>query len=155
MTTQTGTAEDRAIVITRVIKAPRKLVFAAWTEPAHLAKWFKPKGFTTPVCELDVRPGGRWFLGHRAPDGAEYPFKGAYREVVPVERLVYTDEWEMEGQQHEALVTVTFEEQGEHTLLTIQTVFESTPMRDGAVEQGFATGWSEFLDGMEEHLASV
>src|ERR1700720_2154803 len=78
------------LVFTRVFDAPRSLVFAAWTDPKHMAAWWGPKGFTNPVCELDVRPGGVIRIDMRGPDGTVYPMTGAYREVVAPERLVFT-----------------------------------------------------------------
>jgi uncharacterized protein YndB with AHSA1/START domain len=66
-------------------------VFKAWTEPAHLARWWGPKGFTNPICEVDLRVGGAWRIVMRAPNGAEYPGGGVYREIVKPERLVFTN----------------------------------------------------------------
>ena len=83
-------AEDREFVITRVFDAPRSLVFKMWTDPKHMAHWWGPKGFTNPVCEMDVRPGGAWRIVMRGPDGGEHPAKGVYREVVAPGRLVMT-----------------------------------------------------------------
>src|SRR3981081_2563312 len=80
---------DREVVITRVFDAPRALVFRAWTDPQHLARWWGPQGFSNPVCETDVRIGGAWRIVMRGPDGAEYPGGGVYREIVVPERLVF------------------------------------------------------------------
>ena len=84
-----GTA-DREIVITRVVDAPRELVWQAWTEPGHLGRWRGPRAFTNPTCELDLRPGGAYRLVMRSPDGVDYPLKGFYREIVAPGRLVLT-----------------------------------------------------------------
>ena len=83
-------ADDCEFCIARVIHAPRPLVFDAWTDPAHLARWWGPSGFTNPVCEMDVRPGGAHRIVMRSPEGVAYPIKGTFIEVVTPERLVMT-----------------------------------------------------------------
>lgn len=87
-------------VITRFFDAPRDRVFRMWTDPKHMAQWWGPRGFTNPICELNVRPGGSWRIVMRGPDGQEHPAKGVYREIEPPRRLVMTvnhselsDEW--------------------------------------------------------------
>jgi uncharacterized protein YndB with AHSA1/START domain len=82
--------DDREHVISRTFDAPRDLVWKAWTEPQRMAQWWGPNSFTNPVCDLDVRPGGAYRIVMRSPDGADYPLKGVYREVVPPKHLVYT-----------------------------------------------------------------
>ena len=91
---------DREFVITRILDAPRALVFRAWTDPKHMAAWWGPQTFTNPTCELDPRPGGKWYIQMRGADGIDHPCQGVYREVAPPERLVFTidhsslpDEW--------------------------------------------------------------
>ena len=80
------------IVFTRIINAPRTLVFKAWTDPKQMSEWWGPHTFTVPVCEMDVRPGGTYRIVMRSPEGVEYPLKGVYREIVEPERLVYTQD---------------------------------------------------------------
>jgi uncharacterized protein YndB with AHSA1/START domain len=80
----------REVVFTRVVDAPRRLVFEARTDPKHVAQWWSPHGFTNPVCELDVRPGGAIRIDMRGPDGIVYPMTGVYQEIVEPERLVFT-----------------------------------------------------------------
>jgi uncharacterized protein YndB with AHSA1/START domain len=82
-----ATDMTRELTLTRVVDAPRDLVWAAWTEPKHMAKWWGPKHFTNPVCELDVRPGGKILIHMRAPDGATHPMPGVFSEVNKPERL--------------------------------------------------------------------
>src|SRR5450755_196191 len=77
------------LIITRVFDAPRELVFKAWTDPKHVAQWWGPKGFTNPVCELDVRVGGAIRIHMRAPDGVVYPMNGTFEEITPPERLAF------------------------------------------------------------------
>jgi uncharacterized protein YndB with AHSA1/START domain len=81
-------AEEREFLISRVFDASRDLVWKAWTDPKHMARWWGPKAFTNPVCEMDVRPGGAHRIVMRGADGVEYPLKGVYREVAAPERLV-------------------------------------------------------------------
>ena len=93
MATKTKAVEDytgREFVITREFDAARELVFQAWTDPKHLAQWWGPKGFTNPVCEWDVRPGGKIYDVMRAPNGDRHPMGGVFREIVAPERLVFS-----------------------------------------------------------------
>jgi uncharacterized protein YndB with AHSA1/START domain len=92
MSTKNESAADglgREFLITRVFDATRELVFRACTEPGHLAQWWGPKGFSNPVCEWEVRPGGKNYVVRRAPNGTDYPMGGEFRETVPPERLVF------------------------------------------------------------------
>src|ERR671926_880555 len=82
---------DHELVLTRIINAPREKLYRAWTEPELLKQWFAPAPFTTPVVELDVRPGGANFIAMRDPQGNEFPNRGVYLEVVKNARLVFTD----------------------------------------------------------------
>src|SRR2546425_388107 len=120
-------SSERELVITRVFDAPRDLVWKAWTDPKHVAQWWGPMGFTTKVPELDLRPGGRWRYIMTGPDGIEYPVKGVFREVVPFERIVTTDEFDEGFQQPVAtdlpsgiVVTCTFGDLGGKTRLVLQ-----------------------------------
>src|SRR3712207_5988559 len=87
MTNQTS----NELVITRTFDAPRELVWRAWTEPEHFNRWWGPKDFAAPNSQMDVRVGGKYLYCMRSPDGQDYWGTGTYREVVPMERLVYTD----------------------------------------------------------------
>ena len=141
------------LVISRVFDAPRNLVFKAWTHPEHLARWWGPKGFALVACELDVRPGGAWYRRMRSPEGAEYVKRGIYREIVPPERLVFTyvNEDADGSLGPETMVTVTFEDVGARTRLTLHhTGFDSIPSRDG--HEG---GWTSALERFAEHLAKA
>ena len=117
---------DREIVSTRVFDAPRELVFAAWTDPRHVAQWWGPNGFTSFDCEVDLRGGGIFRLQMQGPDDAVYPCKGVFREVVEPEKIVYTGPSEEThpcgaGLPPNAIVTVTFAERDGKTTLTIHT----------------------------------
>jgi len=165
-------SSDREFAITRVFGAPRELVFKAWTEPKHMAQWWGPHGFTNPVCELDVRPGGAYRIVMRDSDGVDYPVKGVYREVVKPERLVMTvDVSEHPAEWHDMVMpnhakgdanpagamlqTVTFEEQNGKTKLTIRMHFESAAIRDAFVKAGMNEGWSESLDRLAGALSQA
>lgn len=153
-TTTLTTPTDREIVITRSFNAPRPLVFKAWTRPEHVRHWYGPAGTTLAVCEIDLRPGGRYRFVVRAPDGQEYGFTGVYREVVPPERLVYTDSFEG-APGHEALVTALFEEMDGKTRLTSTSLYASLEERDAHIRSGMEGGMKQTLDRLTEHLLTM
>src|SRR5476651_1103734 len=112
---------EGTVEIVRVFDAPRALVWQAWTDPKRMAQWFGPRGFTIPVCELDVRVGGSLRIVMRGPDGNDYPMKGVFREIVPPERLVYSfiavdsdDKHLLEGE-----TMVKFTEHGDKTTMML------------------------------------
>jgi uncharacterized protein YndB with AHSA1/START domain len=163
-------AKDQDFVISRVFDAPRALVWRTWTEPKQLARWWGPKAVTNPVCQLDVRPGGAHRIVMRMPDGIEYPISGVYREVVPPERLVMTmdcaehpEAWHDQikpnrgpGEKNPAgvlLQTITFEDLGGKTKLTVRTKFQSLAIRDAMLKMGMNEGWSQSLDRLSTLLA--
>jgi len=163
---------DRGFVISRVFDASPGLVWQAWTDPKHLARWWGPQGFTTPVCELDVQRGGAYRIVMRGPSDLEYPLKGFYREVVGHERLAMTmdcsghpAEWQdlvkpnrrigEDNPAGEILSTVTFEDVNGETKLTICMQFESDEIRDALLRMGMAEGWSQSLERLGEHLARM
>jgi uncharacterized protein YndB with AHSA1/START domain len=135
---------DREIVMTRVFDAPRELVFKTCTNPDLIPQWWGPKGLTTTVDKMEVRPGGVWRFVQRGPDGNEYAFNGVYREVVPPERVVDTFEFEgMPG--HVMLETVTFEEHEGKTTQTVTSLFQTAEDRDGALNSGMEKGAAETM----------
>jgi uncharacterized protein YndB with AHSA1/START domain len=146
-------AAYRELVLTRVIDAPRELVFRMWTDPAHLAKWWGPKDFTNPVCEIDPRPGGALRIVMRAPDGTDYPMAGMFREIVAPERLVFTNcALDRDGKVVlDGLTTVTFAEQDGKTKLTVQTRATALVPAAARYLEGMEAGWQQTLDGLEEH----
>jgi uncharacterized protein YndB with AHSA1/START domain len=138
----------REVLITRVFDAPRELVWKAWTDPKHLAKWWGPHHFTNPICDLDVRPGGRLYIVMCAPDGVEYPMRGVFREIVEPERLVFTAVAEdKEGTALlESLTTVTFAKQGNKTKLTVQASAVGLAPIAPQMLQGMEAGWTQSLE---------
>jgi len=147
-----ASAAELELVITRILDAPRELVFKAWTEPDRVIRWWGPRGFTTAHYELDFRPDGAYRVCMRSPEGTEHWQRGVCREVVEPERLVFTFAWEdSEGKPgHETVVTVTLAEFGAKTKLTLhQAVFETVTARD--LHQG---GWASALEWLAEYLAA-
>ncbi|MET1080998.1 MAG: SRPBCC domain-containing protein [Pseudomonas sp.] len=153
-TAATAESAKEGLVISRLIDAPRERVFQAWTDPAELVHWWGPHGFSTPLCELDVRPGGEFRLHMRSPEGEVYPIRGRYHEVVCPELLVYSDDWE-EGfrPSQDSHVQVQFTEQADKTLLTVRSLFASVEEREAMEQQGLIEGWLEGLERLESHLA--
>ena len=144
---------DRVLKITRVFDAPRSLVFKAWTEPEHMARWWGPRGFKSTVLKNDLRPGGAYRIHMLGPDGDHWT-QGVYREVVPPERLVMVGSWaDAQGNptRPETTLTLLFEDLGGKTKLTLHNaVFESVTARD--LHQG---GWTSALDCLAEYLATA
>jgi uncharacterized protein YndB with AHSA1/START domain len=161
-------ATERDFVITRIFDAPRELVFRTWTDAKHVARWWGPREFTIPVCELDLRVGGAYRIVMRGPDGVDCPVRGVFREIVPPEKLVMTvdcsdhsAEWhdfldpardKSQPPKFENLQTVTFEALGARTKLTILSRFPNAAIRDAALRLGMTEGWSESLDKLGEAL---
>lgn len=149
---------ERTVVITRLFDAPRALVFKAWTDPSHLAQWWGPRGFTNPVCEVDLRVGGTLRIVMRAPDGAEHPMIGVFREIAPPERLVFVNTaTDMAGKVLlEGLTTVTFAAHGaDGTKLTVES--KATARVDFAwrMLEGMETGWTQSIDRLGEFIAGT
>ena len=141
--------EARTIGATRVFDAPRELVFDAWTDAKHISNWWGPRGFTTTTHEMDVRPGGQWLFMMHGPDGTDYPNEVLYSEVVRPERLVYRH-----GPEPVFDVTVTFEDLGGKTKMTMRAVFSSAAVRDQVEkEYGAVEGMYHTLDRLDEELA--
>lgn len=153
-TTTVTTPSDREIVSERVFDAPRERVFAAYTDPELIPQWWGPRGTTTIVDEMDVRPGGAWRFVNRGPDGEESGFRGTYREVTPPERIVQTFEWEgMPG--HVMVDTATFDDLGGRTKLTVTSLFHTSEERDGMLASGMERGLTETHDRLAELLAKA
>jgi uncharacterized protein YndB with AHSA1/START domain len=149
---------DRDLLLTRLIKAPRHSVYRAWTEPELLKKWFAPAPFTTPVAELDVRPGGSNFIVMRAPDGTDMPNRGVYLEVVPDVRLVFTDAFtEAWAPSAKPFMTVilTFEDEAGQTRYTARVRHWSAEDKASHEAMGFHQGWGQCADQMEAVVAEL
>jgi uncharacterized protein YndB with AHSA1/START domain len=145
------TTAIREATIERTFDAPRRMVWQAWVEPAQMAQWFGPKGFDNPVCELDVRPGGKLKIHMRGPDGAIYPCHGTFHEIVEPERLVFTSmAIDQDGNVLiEALNTVTFTEQGGKTAMTLHVSVVKAVGMGLEYIKGMEQGWSQSFDKLK------
>jgi uncharacterized protein YndB with AHSA1/START domain len=152
------TEETRELVLSRLIDAPREKVFRAWTDPELLKQWFAPAPFTTPVAELDVRPGGTNNIVMRAPDGTEIPCAGVYLEVIPNERLVFTDAytkaWEP-SQKPFMTVMVTLEDEAGKTRYTARVRHWTVADREAHEKMGFHQGWGQCADQLAALVAML
>ena len=142
---------DREIVMSRVIDAPRDLVFEAHTSCEHMSKWWGPRRYRTTSCEIDFRPGGAWRMVQSGSDGQEFGFHGEFREIVRPEWIVWTFEFEgMSG--HVSVDTLTLEEHDGKTTLTATSVFDTVEDRDGMLQSGMESGAAESMDRLDEYL---
>lgn len=162
MTVSSGPAKvtlpaDDQILITREFDAPRELVYRAWTTPELVRRWWSGRRGEMTSVEIDLRVGGRWRYVMVAGGGHEVAFHGEYREIVPNERIVHTEVYETPGADDAGapLVTVTFEEAGGRTLLSLLTETGSRELRDAIVDSGMETGVQEQMDILEELAASL
>ena len=149
---------DRELVLTRLINAPRDKVYRAWTDPELLKQWFAPKPYTTPIVELDVRPGGSAYFVMRGPDGKDLPNRGVYLEVVPNEKLVSTDAyvaaWEPSEKPFMTLI-LTFEDEGGKTRYTARVRHWTVADREAHEKMGFHEGWGICADQLEALVAKI
>ena len=147
---------DREIVIARVFDAPRDLVFETFTDPKHVPSWWGPKGFTTTVHEMDVRPGGVWRHTMHGPDGVDYPNETVFIEVVKPERIVYSHSGGKQGDPDAQFqATWTFQEQDGKTKVSMQaTPVKATPEAAYMLE-GMNEGWNQQLDRLAELLPTL
>ena len=141
---------DRELVLSRLIDAPRDKLFRCWTEAELLKQWFAPKPWTTPHAELDVRPGGASLVVMRSPDGQEMPNRGVYLEVVPNERLVFTDAFTSAWTPREGapfmVVILSFEDENGETRYTARVRHWTAEARKRHEEMGFHGGWGICAD---------
>lgn len=147
------TTSDREIAITRGFHAPRALVWAACTDPEQVPNWYGPRGWSLPVCEIDLRAGGAWRYVMRGPDGSEMALGGVFREVSPEDRLVTTESFD--DYPGESLNTMTLSEQDGVTTMTTTVLYESREMRDAVIRSGMQGGAAETFDRLAEHLETT
>lgn len=148
------TRGDREIVITRAFDAPRKLVFDAHTKPELVKQWLLgPDGWSMPVCEIDLKVGGKYrYVWRRDKDGTEMGMGGIYREIVAPERLVATEKFDQSWYPGEALGTFVLIEQAGKTTLTQTILYESREARDGVLKSGMEKGVVASYDRLAELL---
>ncbi len=162
-------ATDRDFVLSRTFDAPRERVFEAWTDSKQVAQWWGPKGFTNPVCEMDVRPGGRYRIVMRSPEGEEYPIVGEFLEIVKPSRLVMTMDArehppeffaqldaarpaEAKGKPFRPRTTVLFDDHFGKTTVTVIQRFESAGDVEANKKLGAAEGWGGSFDKLDALL---
>jgi uncharacterized protein YndB with AHSA1/START domain len=154
MTAKTKDYTGQKFIITREFDAPRELVFRAWTDPKQLAQWWGPRGFTNPICEWDVRRGGKIFVVMRAPNGNQYPMGGKFSEIVPPEKLVFTTGAldEKGDLLFEFLHTAIFTERNGKTKLTFHSVVTMTTAEAVRYIGGFEAGMTQSLEKLAKFV---
>ena len=148
-------APDREIVVSRVIDAPRELVFTAFTEVRHLSRWWGPEGFTTTTRAFEFRVGGEWDFVMHGPDGTEYQEWISWTEIVPPERIALVHgEFRDDPNAFESVLTFTPD--GAATRLEMRTVFPSKEMRDEVVEKyGAIEGGEQTLGKLDAYVTEM
>jgi uncharacterized protein YndB with AHSA1/START domain len=149
-TFEVSTPSDVEIRMTRLFDAPRHLVFEAMTKPEHIRRWWGRlgEGYSVPVCEVDLRPGGTWRFVNRHPKG-EAAFHGVYREIAPPERLVFTEIFE-EFPDVESVVSSEYTEENGKTRMTATVLYPSRDVRDMVLKSGMDRGAAISYDRLEE-----
>ena len=146
------------LVLERVVDVPRELVWAAWTKPKHIVKWFTPAPWITTHCEIDLRPGGMFRTIMRSPEGKDFPNTGCYLEVVPNERLVWTDAL-LPGYRPSKkpffTAVIALEKQGKSTRYTATAIHRDESGRKQHEEMGFHAGWGTALDQLVAHVKKM
>jgi uncharacterized protein YndB with AHSA1/START domain len=149
------TPSDHEIRMTRLFDAPRHLVFEAMTRPEHVRRWWGclGDGYSVPVCEIDLRPGGRWRFVNRHPKG-EAAFHGEYREITPPSRLVFTEIFE-DFPDTVSVVTTEFADENGKTRMTATVQYPSKDVRDMVIASGMSTGAGISYDRLEDLVAEL
>ena len=148
-----GKTADREIVVTRLIDAPRELVYAAFTEREHIEQWWVPSGTTTH--EMDVQPGGIWRYSQTARDGSQSGYKIKFIELEKPQRIVYDYGLDAANAGEPVRTTVTFEDEGGKTNVTLQLQFATAAERKQAVKYGAIVGAMQALETLADYLAKV
>jgi uncharacterized protein YndB with AHSA1/START domain len=153
-------SSEREFVMERIFDAPRELVFKAFSACERVSRWWGPKGWTLPVCQMDFRPGGVWFYCMRGPAGEDACGKATYREIVEPERIVYTDAFadasgNVLAEMPQMVITLTFTEQDGKTTLTNRVEFASAADKEATLGMGMVEGLTQTLDRLEEYLAQL
>ena len=145
------TPSDRQIRMTRLFDAPRRLVFEAMSKPEHIRRWWGNlgDGYSVPVCEVDLRVGGAWKFVNRTPNGEEAVFYGRYREIVPPERVVFTEIYAPFPDAESVVTTVLTEEQGK-TRMTATVEYPSQAVRDMVLKTGMERGAGISYDRLDD-----
>ena len=148
-----NTTKDREIIVTRLLDAPRELVFAAFTEREHIEQWWAPKG--AEIHEMDVKPGGTWRYSQPTQNGSLNPFKVKFIELDRPTRLVYDYGVDAANAPEPVRTTVIFEEEGGKTKVTLQLMFATAVERKQAVKYGAIVGAMQALEELADYLATI
>jgi uncharacterized protein YndB with AHSA1/START domain len=144
---------DTELVLQRAFQAPAQTLFDMWTKPEHVRKWYGVRGTTVTVCDIDLRVGGAWRWVVERP-GLEVAFSGVFREIDPPRRIQRTERFEaMPGA--ESLVTITFDEKGGQTTLTLHMLFPNKEGRDVCLRSGMEVGVKECFQKIDELIAAI
>ena len=154
LSTTFTTPSDRELVAVRVFDAPKSRLWDVFTKCEHMQQWMLgPEGMSMPVCEADLRPGGAWHNEWRTPDGSMMEMNGVYKEILPGEKIVQTENWG--GDFPETVNTTLFAEQNGQTTVTTSVVYPSKKDREAAIATGMKEGWSESYDRLDGYLRKV
>src|SRR2546428_3733554 len=155
-TLEVTTPSAREIAMPRVFKAPRRLVFDAWTKPELLKRWLGVRGgWSFAVCEVDLEVGGTYRFVWRGPDGTEMGMGGVYREIAKPERLVSTEKFDDPWYEGEALDTLVLIEQGSRTTATVTMLCATPEARDAVLKSGMDGGVAQSYEVLDKVLASI
>lgn len=153
--TEASTPSEREVMVKRTFDAPRSLVFDAFTKPDMVMNWlYGPDDWRIVHCEIDLRVGGAFRYIWRHDEKGEIGLSGVFKEVVPPERLVYTELFDQDWTGGETLVTTVFEERNGRTTVTTTVLYASQDARDGALKTGMLEGWSQGYDRLDLFLES-
>jgi len=153
MTPTTDRSDETDLVISRLVRAPRALLWRAWTTPDMLAQWWCPRPWTTEVRAFDLRPGGAFHTFMRGPDGGSSDNPGCFVEIVPRERLVFTTAllagWRPGTPWMPMTAAITMADEGEDTRYVAHVMHPDRPTRDRHEQMGFFDGWNTCIDQLE------
>lgn len=159
MTDHTNGISDRELVLTRVIDASPDKIFRAWTEAELLKQWFAPLPYTTPIAEMDVRPGGANLIVMRGPDGQDMPNRGVYLDVVANRKLVFTDAFTsawVPSEKPFMTATITLDDLGGgKTRYTARVQHWSVEDKEAHEKMGFHEGWGQCTDQLAALVATL
>jgi len=146
------------LVLERVVDVAPELVWMAWTQPKHLKKWFTPAPWTVTDCEVDLRPGGIFRTVMRSPEGQEFPNIGCFLEIVPYERLVWTDTLlpgYRPSQKPFFSAVLSLQPEGQGTRYTATAIHRDEAGKKIHEDMGFHNGWGTALDQLVAHMKAV
>jgi len=147
---------DHQVTFTRVLDAPRDLVWEVWTTPEHLHEWFGPSGFTTTTHEFSFVPNGEWRFIMHGPDGTDYPNRVIFREIDPPSRLVYENGWDLPGAPLDFLVVVDLISEGAATRMSLRMTYKDAEAFKTAVERyGVLEGGTQTMERLANYVSTL